>query len=503
MSKHSFFKAMADQHLALSFDDVRLKSGYSEISPAEAKVETRFSRNIDLKQPIVSSPMDTVTEAKMAIAMAKLGGLGVIHRSLPPTEQASEVGRVKFYLNALIEKPICVYKDQSIREIEEKQKQKDRSFQTFPVVDSKGFLIGLVTKNDMELALSRDSLVKDFMTPKDRLLTAPEGTDLETAYKLMQSNKRKVIPLVDSKDRLKGMYVLSDVKRVAGGNQAGFNLDNRGHLRVAASVGVGEQELERAELLVEREVDALVVDTAHGDSLKVIETVKALKKKFGDKVDVMAGNVSEGDSAKRLVEAGADAIRVGQGPGSICTTRIIAGIGCPQVSAIYNCAQAVEGSGVPVCADGGINNSGDVVIAMAAGAHSVMLGRLLAGTNESPGEVVTIQGMPYKTYRGMGSLGAMQSSVASRQRYGGENDSKDKLVPEGIEGAVPYKGSLAQVMHQYVEGLRRGMGYVGAEDIPQLHQKADFHRISASGLKESHPHHIHITKEAPNYNSQN
>lgn len=496
MGKHEFFANMAKIGLALSYSDIRLKTGYSKVQPALVKLETLFSRHVPLNIPIVSSPMDTVTESKMAIAMAKIGGIGVIHRNLFPEDQAAEVARVKFHLNGLIAKPITVLGTDSIEVIINRREEKDWSFHSFPVMDSDGKLIGIITENDFVFCDDYRLLAREVMTKN--VITAPVGTDLTSAYETMREYKKKVLPLLDQDGRIAGMYVFSDVKRIKTGNSQGYNVDANGQLRVGAAIGTGESELERAKALVSEHVDVLVIDTAHGDSEPVYIILKDLKK-FYPNVDVVVGNVSEGPSAKRLVEAQADGIKVGQGPGSICTTRIVAGIGCPQVTAVYECAKAVEGSGVPICADGGINYSGDIPIAIGAGGHSVVLGRLLAGTDESPGDVVSIHSRPYKIYRGMGSLGAMQDNRASRQRYGQRGTGKDQIVPEGIEGAVPYQGPVVNLLHQFVEGLRRGLGYVGAANIEELREKADFHRISSAGLEESHPHNIEHVQDAPNY----
>lgn len=500
MSKQRFFCRMERLGLALSFDDVRLKSGYSKVPLSQIAIDSLFSRRIRLRCPIVSSPMDTVTEYRMAIALAMAGGIGIIHRNLEPSVQASQVARVKSYLNACISNPVCVQGNQTIREIEAMRKTEGYGFKSFPVLDEQGRLIGLLTKNDFDLCDDPSLLASAVMTRE--LVTAPVGTELSHAYKIMEQNKKKTLPLLDEHGVMMGMYVFSDAKRIKTGSQDGHNIDQQGHLRVGAAIGTGRGEIDRALMLAEKSVDVIVIDTAHGDSLPVYETLAQLRKELGNTVDIVVGNVSEGPSAKRLAEAGADGIRVGQGPGSICTTRIVAGIGCPQVTAVYNCASAVEGSGIPVCADGGINNSGDITVAVAAGAHCVMLGRLLAGTDEAPGEVITLRGVPHKVYRGMGSLGAMQDNASARARYGQTVMAKDRLVPEGIEGAVPYKGSVQAMLHQYVEGLRRGMGYVGAATIAELQNKADFHRISSAGLRESHPHDVVITQDAPNYRKE-
>ncbi len=495
MKKDPFFEKMANLGLALTYDDVRLRSGYSETDPRDVLIESFFSKNIPLHCPIVSAPMDTVTESKMAIAMAKLGGLGIIHKGLTPEIQSNHVKKVKLHLNGLIEKPITVKADDIVGAIEERQQNKDYGFHSFPVVDEGGKLIGLISRNDFDLNNDKSLRARDIMTVLAELITAPVNTSLEEAYSILKQARKKILPLINDKTELTGLYVFSDVNRLLTDSSSLYNVDKSGHLRVGAAVGTGNAEIERASLLVRAGVDVLVIDTAHGDSKNVYETLKTLKQSH-PKVDIVVGNVSEGESAKRLVDAGADGIKIGQGPGSICTTRIIAGIGCPQVTAVYNCAKAVRGSGVPVCADGGIKNSGDITIALGLGAHSVMLGRVLAGTTETPGEIrLTAQGR-MKIYRGMGSLGAMQSSRTARERYRQGEDDIKKLVPEGIESVVSYQGDLANVLFKQIGGLRSGMGYVGAKTIAELQEKADFHRLSGAGMIESHPHDVTIIDSA-------
>ncbi|NTW22393.1 IMP dehydrogenase [Candidatus Falkowbacteria bacterium] len=501
MPKDRFFRRMEAQGLALSYGDVRMRTGYSEVLPSDVLVNSLFSRNVPLNCPIISSPMDTVTERKMAIQMAKLGGLGIIHKGLNPKDQAAEVASVKFYLNGLIKKPICFQEEATIGEIErimEEKGYKER-FQSFPILDSDGKLVGLLTHNDFEFCLNPELTARQVMSHE--LIKAQQGIGLEEVFRMMVGNKKKVIPVVDGEGQIAGMYVYKDVKRIMTGGDPIYNLDPNGNLRVGAAIGVGEEALQRAELLYNKGVDVVVIDTAHGDTLGAVTTLKELKRLYPG-LDVVVGNISEGESARRLAEAGADGLRIGQGPGSICTTRVVAGIGCPQVTAVYNCAKAVRGIHVPVCADGGIEDTGDITIAMAAGAHSVMLGSMLAGTDQAPGDIIQVSGMPMKRYRGMGSLGAMQSSMESRKRYGQGMSLKDKLVPEGVEGVVPYKGDVEKVIVQCLGGLRAGMGYCGARNVEELQEKADFHRISGSGLKESHPHGIIITEEAPNYKQQ-
>ena len=489
LKKDDFFAKIEAAGLALTYDDVRLKSGYSEIDPANVSIKTRFSKNITLNCPVVSAAMDTVTEEEMAIAMAKLGGLGIIHKALTPEVQASQVRRVKLHLNGLIDKPIFVNENDTIGAIEKLRDEKNYRFHTFPVIGADGKLAGILTRTDFLNCCNNESLSKDVMTPIGKILTAPAGTTLEDAHKIMNESKKGVLPLINELGELAGVYTFADVSRLLKGTATLYNTDKDGHLRVGAAIGTGDDALTRAALLVDANCDVLVIDTAHGDSKNVYVTLKAIKEKY-PKIDVVVGNISEGESAKRLVDAGADGIKVGQGPGSICTTRIVAGIGCPQVSAVYNCAKALRGTGVPVCADGGITTSGDIPIALGAGADCVMLGRMLAGTEETPGEVRDTEQGRIKMYRGMGSLGAMQSSRASRERYRQGDAAIDKLVPEGVEGFVTYQGKVSDILHKYIGGLRSGMGYVGAGSVEALQEKADFHRITHSGLRESHPHDI-------------
>ena len=490
----NFFEHLAENGLAVTYDEVRLKTGHSKVMPSDVSLGSFFSRNVPLKIPIASAAMDTVTESRMAIAMAKLGGIGVIHRNFAPKEQSNEVQRVKFHLSGIIAKPITVSENMTMGEIEAMRKERKFSFHSFPVVDRKGRLTGLLTENDFDFCGDFSQKASQVMTRT--LITASPDISMNSAYNRMKKEKKKVLPLVDQKGLLAGMYLFSDLKRIMSGYSETYNVDKNGRLRVAAAIGTGEEELERLRELV-KYADAVVIDTAHGDSDPVLKTLKAIKKKYD--IDVVVGNISEGDSAKRLAKAGADGIKVGQGPGSICTTRIIAGIGCPQVTAVYSVAKAIEKTGIPICADGGIENSGSIPIAIGAGAHSVMLGKLLAGTKEAPGEVDFRFGDPTKYYRGMGSLSALESSRSARERYREDNTEKECLVPEGVEAAIPYTGDLPTVMHQYIGGLRKGMGYVGAATIAELRSKSDFWRITAAGIKESHPHGIHIVRDAPNY----
>ncbi|MDO8556419.1 MAG: IMP dehydrogenase [Nanoarchaeota archaeon] len=488
---------MESQRIALTFDDVRLKTCYSEVLPASVNLSSRFSRNVPLKIPVVSSPMDTVTEHAMAIGMAKLGGLGIIHKNLDVVDQVAEVRKVKRHLHGLIEDPVTVFADVSLQEVLAMRDQHKYSFHSFPVVDREGRLVGILTQDhfDFDGALRADALVSDVMT-KEPLVAVPETT-LEDAYRWMVQVRKKMLPLVDADRYVKGLYVWGDVVRMQSGRSDLFNVDAKGRLRVGAAVGVYNDAFTRVAALLSEGVDVVVVDTAHGDSKGVIETVRALKDQYTS-LDVVAGNVSQGSSAKHLLDAGADGIKVGQGPGSICTTRIVAGVGCPQVSAVYRCVQAV-GNNVPVCADGGLRFSGDVAIALATGATSVMMGSMLAGTKESPGELIFYDGRQRKAYRGMGSLGAMRAHRASADRYLQGGSGSDKFVPEGVEGLVDYRGELSSVLHQYMGGLRASMGYLGAANVEMLQEHADFDYLTGAGMQESHPHDIQITHEAPNY----
>lgn len=493
--RDAFFNKIGEQGIALTYDDVRLTTGYSEILPDNVNIGSRFSRNVGLKIPIASAAMDTVTEAEMAIEIAKLGGIGVIHKNLSAQEQAAQVAKVKFHLNGLIEKPICFEQNASIGEILASKKERGFDFHSFLIVDSDQRFVGILTKNDFDFCEDHSLQARQIMTRN--VITGNPGIGLRDAYRIMKENKKKVLPLIGKDRKIVGLYTFSDVKRILFGDSNTFNVDKDGRLRVAAAVGVFDDAFERVEELTREKVDLVIIDTAHGDSKGVIETLKSLKKRYD--IDIVVGNISEAGSAERLCRAGVDGLKVGQGPGSICTTRVIAGIGKPQVSAIYECAKVASKFGVPVCADGGLKFSGDIPIAIGAGAHSVMMGNMLAGTKESPGEFRFRQGVQYKVYRGMGSLGAMESNKGSRERY---NQGKNDLVPEGMEGMVPYKGPLKEVIHQYTGGLRRGMGYVGAANIEELRAIAQFVRISEAGKAESHPHDIIITREAPNYQAQ-
>ena len=492
----SLLERALNDDLALTYGDVRLRTGYSDVMPDKVSLESKFSRNVGLKIPIVSAAMDTVTEHVLAIELAKLGGIGIIHRKFTPKEQSREVARVKHHLNGLIDKPVTVFENNSIEEVLKISKEKGYTFHSFPVLNSSKKLVGILSGNDFDFCDDSSCKVRNVMTPHP--LKGKEGTTILQAYSLMKKGKKKALPLVDSQNRLTGMYVLSDVKRIITRSAVNYNLDEGGQLRVGAAIGTDREDMKRVELLLEENVDVLVIDTAHGDSKPVYDMLKEIKKYF-PKVDVVVGNVSIGKSAKKLADEGADGIKVGQGPGSICTTRIVAGIGRPQVSAVYDCAAKVDSKNIPICADGGIENSGDLPIAIGAGAHSVMMGNVLAGTEESPGEIVLYDQKRMKRYEGMGSIAAMKRHSSSRQRYSQSGKNEEELISQGVEGLVHYKGPLSKIIVQFIGGLKDGMGYVGAETIEQLREKAEFDRITSAGVKESHPHGLIITHDQPNY----
>lgn len=478
---------------SLTYDDVLIKPGFSEILPHETSTLSKFSKNIDLNIPIVSAAMDTVTEAPSAIVIAEEGGIGVIHKNLTPYRQAEEVEKVKKFEAGMILNPVCVDEETTLRYVIDLKNQK--KITGVLVIDKNKKLVGILTNRDLQFESNYDQKVKDVMTRKERLVTAPASTSIDEAKKILHKNRIEKLPLVSDLGEIKGLITVKDILKTITFPNA--NKDSYGRLRVAAAVGVSEKEYERAKILIEAQADAIVVDTAHGHSKGVIEMVKRLKKDF-PKVDIVAGNVATAKACEALIAAGVDGIKVGIGPGSICTTRVVAGIGVPQFSAVMECAEFCRKAGIPLIADGGIKLSGDVVKALAVGANSVMIGSLFAGTDEAPGEMVLYQGRAYKVYRGMGSLGAM--SLGSKDRYGQASvDDMSKLVPEGIEGQVPYRGSLSSNIFQLVGGLRSGMGYVGAKNLQELVEKAEFITISNASLKESHPHDIFVTKEAPNY----
>ncbi|NMA55624.1 MAG: IMP dehydrogenase [Firmicutes bacterium] len=473
----------------LTFDDVLLEPGRSEILPQEAQLDTVFTRNIRLNIPLASSAMDTVTEARLAIALAREGGIGIIHKNMPPTRQAEEVDKVKRSESGVIVDPIFLSPENQVLAAIEIMERYHIS--GVPIVDPDGRLIGIITNRDVRFEEDYTQPITDVMT-KDNLITAPVGTTLERAKEILKEHKIEKLPLVDDDFRLQGLITIKDIEKAR--QYPNATKDDMGRLRVGAAVGTDPDTLDRALALVDAGVDVLVVDTAHGHHRDALAMVTRLKSEFSQ-VDIVAGNVATTAGTADLIAAGADAVKVGVGPGSICTTRIVAGIGVPQISAILNARKAAEKHGVPIIADGGIKFSGDIVKALAAGATSVMIGNLFAGTEESPGETIIFQGRSYKVYRGMGSLGAMKAG--SSDRYFQENVGK--LVPEGIEGRIPYRGLLADTVFQLIGGLRAGMGYVGAATLLELRQKARFVRITAAGLRESHAHDVAITKEAPNY----
>ncbi len=475
----------------LTFDDVLLLPGKSEILPKDVDTKTRLTREIDINIPIVSAAMDTVTEARLAIAIAQEGGIGIIHKAMPIEKQAMEVDKVKRSESGMIVDPITIGPDSKIREALELM----RRYRISGVpVTKKGRLLGILTNRDLRFETRMNIKVSEVMTKKN-LVTAPVGTTLEDAIKLLHEHRIEKLLVIDDNYNLKGLITIKDIeKRIKYPNAC---KDSLGRLRVGAAVGVGHDGMDRAQALVKSGADVLVVDTAHGHSRGVMDTVKKIKKKFPG-IQLIAGNIATGEAAKDLIEAGADGIKIGIGPGSICTTRIVAGAGVPQITAVADCSKVADKFGVPVIADGGIKFSGDITKAIAAGASAVMVGGLFAGTEESPGETIIYQGRSYKVYRGMGSIGAMESG--SKDRYFQEHESvTSKLVPEGIEGRVPYKGTLADYIFQLVGGLRAGMGYTGCTTIPELRAKAKFVKISGAGLRESHVHDVVITKEAPNY----
>ena len=480
---------------ALTFDDVLLVPAFSQVLPRDTRLATPLSRNIRLNLPLVSAAMDTVTEARLAIAIAQEGGIGIVHKNLSPKLQAAEVARVKRYESGLLKDPITISPGVPVRHVIELSKQ--HGISGFPVVDE-GRVVGIVTNRDLRFETRLDAPVRDIMTPRERLITVREGASLADGKALMHRHKLERVLVVNEAFELRGLMTVKDItKQTSFPNAA---RDAHGKLRVGAAVGVGEGTEERVELLAKAGVDVLVVDTAHGHSAGVIERVRWVKRHYPS-VDVIGGNIATGAAALALVEAGADGVKVGIGPGSICTTRIVAGVGVPQITAIDNVASALKGSGVPLIADGGIRYSGDIAKAVAAGASSVMMGGVFAGTEEAPGEIVLFQGRSYKSYRGMGSIGAMQQGSADRyfQDNTGANPNADKLVPEGIEGRVPYKGSMVAIVFQMAGGLRAAMGYCGCADIEEMRSKAAFVEITTAGVRESHVHDVQITKEAPNY----
>ncbi|MDB5871539.1 MAG: dehydrogenase, partial [Ramlibacter sp.] len=484
---------------ALTFDDVLLVPAFSQVLPKDTSLATRLSRNITLNLPLVSAAMDTVTEARLAIAIAQEGGIGIVHKNLTPKQQAAEVARVKRYESGVLRDPVIITPTHTVRQVADMQEQLGIS--GFPVVDG-GKVVGIVTGRDLRFETRYEVPVSQIMTPREKLITVREGTSAAEAKALLNKYKLERLLVINDAFELKGLITVKDItKQTSFPNAA---RDGSGRLRVGAAVGVGEGTEERVEALVKAGVDAIVVDTAHGHSKGVIERVRWVKQNY-PQIDVIGGNIATGTAARALVEAGADAVKVGIGPGSICTTRIVTGVGVPQIFAIEQVASAIKGSGVPLIADGGVRFSGDLAKAIAAGADTVMMGGVFAGTEEAPGETILYQGRTYKSYRGMGSLGAMQQGSADRyfqEDNAGSNPNTAKLVPEGIEGQVPYKGSVVTVIFQMAGGLRASMHYCGCASIDDMKNKAEFVEISSAGMRESHVHDVQITKEAPNYRAE-
>ena len=480
---------------ALTFDDVLLVPAFSQVLPRDANLATRLSRNITLNLPLVSATMDTVTEARLAIAIAQEGGIGIVHKNMAPKAQAAEVARVKRYESGVLRDPITITPELPVREVLALSKQ--HGISGFPVLQGKT-VVGIVTNRDLRFETRMDVPVREIMTSRERLITVREGASIDDGKALMHKHKLERVLVVNDAFELRGLMTVKDITKQTDFPNAAR--DAQGKLRVGAAVGVGEGTEERVELLVKAGVDALVVDTAHGHIAGVVDRVRWVKRHY-PKVDVIGGNIATGTAAQALVEAGADAVKIGIGPGSICTTRIVTGVGVPQIYAIEAVSSALKGSGVPLIADGGVRYSGDLAKAIAAGADSVMMGGMFAGTEEAPGETILYQGRTYKSYRGMGSLGAMQQGSADRyfQEDNANNPNTAKLVPEGIEGQVPYKGSVVAVIFQLAGGLRASMHYCGCTSIEEMQRKAEFVEITTAGVRESHVHDVQITKEAPNY----
>ncbi len=479
---------------ALTFDDVLLVPAHSTVLPRDVDMATQLTRNIKLNIPLVSAAMDTVTEARLAIAMAQEGGIGIIHKNMTAKKQAKQVSQVKKYESGVIKDPITVTSSATVRDVIELTRKKNIS--GVPVVDGES-LVGIVTSRDLRFETRLDEPVASVMTPKDKLVTVKEGADPKQVIALLHQHRIEKVLVVNDDFHLRGLITVKDIQKAK--DYPNACKDSQERLRVGAAVGTGAGTEERVQALVNAGVDVIVVDTAHGHSQGVLDRVRWVKQNFPD-LQVIGGNIATAEAARALVEAGADGVKVGIGPGSICTTRIVAGVGVPQITAINNVAEALKGTDVPLIADGGIRFSGDVAKALAAGAHCVMLGSMFAGTEEAPGEVELYQGRSYKSYRGMGSLGAMSQKQGSSDRYFQEEaDSVEKLVPEGIEGRVPYKGTLLTIIHQLLGGIRASMGYTGSENIEMIHQKARFVKVTSAGMRESHVHDVTITKEAPNY----
>ena len=476
----------------LTYDDVLLVPAYSEVLPREVSIQSKFTRNIPINVPIVSAAMDTVTESRMAIAMAREGGIGVLHKNMSIEQQALKVRKVKRAESGMIIDPVTLPISAKVRDA--KESMREHSIGGIPIVDEDGKLLGIVTNRDLRFEKNLNRPISEVMT-SENLVTVSEGTSLDDAEDILQENKIEKLPVINKDKKLVGLITFRDITKLTQKPMA--NKDSFGRLRVAAAVGVTADAVSRAEALVNAGVDAIIIDTAHGHTRGVVQVLKEVKNKFKD-LEVVVGNIATGEAARYLVEAGADAVKVGIGPGSICTTRVVAGVGFPQFSAVLEVAAAIKGTGVPVIADGGIRYTGDIPKAIAAGADCVMLGSLLAGTKESPGETIIYEGRKFKSYRGMGSVEAMEKGSKDRYFQDVEDDIK-KLVPEGIVGRVPYKGDLEESIHQFVGGLKAGMGYCGAKDVETLKENGKFVKITAAGVHESHPHDVTITKESPNY----
>ena len=479
---------------AYTFDDVLLVPAHSSVLPRDVSLSTQLTRDIRLNLPLLSAAMDTVTEARLAISMAQEGGIGIIHKNMTAEQQAHAVSKVKRHESGVVKDPVTIGPNMLIGELLSMLSQRKRKMSGLPVVEN-GKVVGLVTNRDLRFEKRLDQPISAIMTPRDRLVTVPEGTSIEDAREIMHEHKVERVLVLNEEDELKGLITVKDILKTTEFPNA--NKDSEGRLRVGAAVGVGPDTDERVKALVEAGVDVIVVDTAHGHSQGVLDRVKWVKQNY-PQVQVIGGNIATAQAARDLVAAGADAVKVGIGPGSICTTRIVAGVGVPQLTAIHNVATALAGTGVPLIADGGIRFSGDVAKALAAGASCVMLGGMFAGTDEAPGEIELYQGRSYKSYRGMGSLGAMSQGSSDRY-FQDKQENADKYVPEGIEGRVPYKGPIVQIIHQLVGGLRSSMGYLGCKSITEMHEKAEFVEITSAGMSESHVHDVQITKEAPNY----
>ena len=480
----------------LTYDDVTLVTQYADFLPDDASLETKLTSRQKMKVPFISAAMDTVTEAPMAIAMALAGGIGVIHKNLEEDAQAAEVAKVKNYLNGLIAKPVCFHANDDIAFLRAEKRRLGLTFNGFPVLDDEDRLVGMISGADMRYAPMDAAKLRDVMQ-KDPI-TAKPGTSLKKAYDIMRAHKMGKLPLVDKAGHVVGLYSFTDVQRLVENKNPSYNCDEQFRLRVSASVSGGKGDLTRMEKLAEAGVDVVVVDSAHGHSKGIMEMTKYIVKNF-PKVDVIAGNIATGEAAVALAKCGAHAVKVGIGPGSICTTRVVCGVGIPQLTAVYSAAKALRGSSVAVIADVGIKLSGDVPKALAAGADSVMLGSVLAGTEESPGEKIYANGRKYVVYRGMGSMAALKNGKGSRARYFQDNESEDDLVPQGIEGMVPYSGHVSSIMTQFCGGLRASLGYCGTKTIAELQARGQFYRVTAAGQREARPHDITITKEAPNY----